>query len=286
VFSVFSVLFLRIAAALVGTGVAAWQDARTSFIDDRITLSMIAAGAVLCAFEAFEAFQAGADLTPWFWVAAIAIAIGVFGFFAWRAGQFGGGDVLLFLGLELLLPFNPVAPLPYPFVVSVLVTASFFGAVWSAAWYAKRLRDESALSVGKNVAALFGVAACVTLFAWLSFSFLQTVFFTALFAAALFLSLYKKEIMSAVVVKMIPLNAVEDEDVLAVDELPKRLLAKYSFERVLTKAAVARLRGVGRKEKIRLWPVAKELPRFAPFVLAGLAACLLVGDVIYFVLTH
>ncbi len=276
------ILLLRLAAALAGTGVAAWQDARTSFIDDRITLSMIAVGAALCVFEAAQA----ADKTPWLWVAAVAIAIGAIGYAAWRAGQFGGGDVLLFIGLQLLLPFNPVAAVPYPFIVSILVAASFFGSVWTAAWYAKRLREERALAAGKNVLCVAALALAAAAFAWASLSLAQTLFFAALFASAFFLSLYKSEIMARVVVKRIPLSEVEDEDVLSLDELPKRLKARYAIGKVLTKAEIARLRKIGLKEKIRVWPVCKELPRFAPFVLAGLIACLAVGDLVLFVLMH
>ncbi|MFH0974123.1 MAG: A24 family peptidase [Candidatus Micrarchaeota archaeon] len=275
------ILLLRLAAALAGTSAAAWQDARTSFIDDKITLSMIAVGAALCVFEAVQAV----DKTPWLWVAAVALAIGAIGYAAWRAGQFGGGDVLLFIGLQLLLPFNPVATVPYPFVVSVLVAASFFGSVWTAIWYAKRLREERALDTGKNVLCIAALALAAFAFAWASLSLAQTVFFAALFASAFFLSLYKREIMARVIVKRIPLSEVEDEDVLSLDELPKRL-SSYAIGKVLTKAEVAKLRRIGRKEKIRVWPVCKELPRFAPFVLAGLLACLAVGDLVLFVLTH
>jgi len=279
-------LLLRIAAALAGTSAAAWQDARTSFIDDKITGGMIALGAVLCVFEAAQA----ADKAPWLWVGVIALAIAALGYAAWRAGQLGGGDVLLFLGLHLLLPFNPSgaarAALPFPFVVSVLVAASFFGAVWSAFWYAKRLREERALEARKSVLSFAALVAALGVFAWSGFSLAQTVFFAALFSSAFFLTLFKREIYRRVVIKRIPLSAVEDEDVLAVDELSRRLVAKYSFSRVVTKGEAAKLRAVGRKEGIRSWPVCKELPRFGPFVLLGLLACLAVGDVVYFVLTH
>ncbi|MEM0475754.1 MAG: prepilin peptidase [Candidatus Norongarragalinales archaeon] len=281
-------LFLRIACAIAGTGVAAWQDARTSFIDDKITLGMIGVGATLCFLDVFNAIQQKIDLTPWLWVALVALAIAALGFLAWRAGQFGGGDVLLFIGLHLLLPFNPRSflPLPYPFIVSVLVAASFFASVYSALWYAKRLRDERALEPRKNALSIAALFLSLLVFALASFSLAQTLFFTALFASAFFLSLYKHELLSRVVVKRLRLSEVEDEDVLAFDELPKRLTAKYSIGRVLSKNEIAKLRAIGRKEKIRFWPVYKELPRFAPFVLLGLLACLAVGDLVFFVLTY
>ena len=278
-------LLLRIAAALVGTGAAAWQDAKTSFIDDKITVSMIAVGAAFCLYEAALAV----DKTPWIWAGVAALAIAVLGFALWKAGQFGGGDVLLFIGLQLLLPFNPTAAgafLPYPFIVSVLVSASFLGSVWTAFWFAKRLSEEGALDAGKAAASVLGALAAVAVLAWFSLSLAQIVFFGALFASAFFLTVFKKEIMRRVVVKRVRLSEVEDEDVLAIDELPARLVARYKIGRVLTKSEVAKLRVVGRREKIVLWPVCKELPRFAPFVFAGLAACLVVGDVVLFVLTH
>ncbi|MFH0923089.1 MAG: prepilin peptidase, partial [Candidatus Micrarchaeota archaeon] len=98
---------LRVAIALGATGLAAWQDHKTSFIDDKITLGMIAAGILLNVLTF--------DMDFIIWVGGIALAIAAIGYFAYKTGQFGGGDVLLFLGLHLLLPVYPLA-LASPFL--------------------------------------------------------------------------------------------------------------------------------------------------------------------------
>ncbi|MFA5246939.1 MAG: A24 family peptidase, partial [Candidatus Micrarchaeia archaeon] len=91
---------IRIAVALLGTGAAAYQDAKTSFIDDKLTISMIALGTLLniLVFDwDFAIYSIG--------ITAIIFAIG---YVLHRTGQLGGGDVLLFCGIQALLPYYPV----------------------------------------------------------------------------------------------------------------------------------------------------------------------------------
>ncbi len=133
---------LRIAAALAGTGAAAWQDAKTSFIDDRIVYSMIGLGFVLDVITLDTAFIV--------YSTGIATAIIAFGYFMYRTGQLGGGDVLLFAGIQLLLPYYPdaaaslgFAPTEYlfiPFFVALIAASSFYALLGSAAKYGLGLR--------------------------------------------------------------------------------------------------------------------------------------------------
>ena len=94
--------------------------------------------------------------------------------------------------------------------------------------------------------------------------------------------LFRADIMDLVVVRHVKLSEVEDEDILVLDRLPERIVKTYGLERVLTKAQVERLREVQKKEGLRAFPVCKSLPRFGPYVLAALIACLIVGDLLFF----
>lgn len=279
---------IRVVAALAGTGAAAWQDARTSFIDDRIVYSMIAVGALLD-FLVFDA-------SYWFWTGVVALAIAGIGFLAYRAGQLGGGDVLLFLGIHLLLPIQPkpllallATPLfsaPYPFILSVAVAASLFAAVGSAVWFAHRLRQEKAFERVK--ASAFALSSSILIAGFIStpFTLAQKVFFTALLLPSVFLVLFKKEIMERVIIKKIRLREIEDEDILALDQVSPPLIKKYGLRKVLTKSEVKKLREIEKKEGIRLWPVCKELPRLGPYVFLALVFCLLAGDLVLLVLFY
>jgi len=273
---------LRVAIALGATGLAAWQDHKTSFIDDKITLGMIAAGILLNVLTF--------DLNFLFWVGALALAIALIGFLAYRTGQFGGGDVLLLLGLHLLLPVYPLSlaspflpPLfkffQYPFILSVFLASSYF-AVLGSAWllYARSLWTQKHLREKLVLTSFLSLAGFSALLFYLAFNLLQTLFFLLLGASAVFLVVFKREIMDCVVVQRIKLSQIEDEDILAVDKMPEKLVKKYGLQKVLTKSEVEKLKAIEKKEKMRLFPVCKVLPRFGPYVLAGLLLCLLVGD--------
>jgi len=90
--------------------------------------------------------------------------------------------------------------------------------------------------------------------------------------------------MERVIVKKHRLQGVEDEDVLYLEGLPQSLVKRFNIQRILTKSEVRKLRSVEKKTGRRVWPVCKELPRFAPFLLLGLAFYLVFGDLILLIL--
>ncbi len=264
---------IRLLIAFAATFLAAIEDAKTSFIDDRLLYAMIIAGVVLNLLypEAIVAAFAGA------------LVIGVLGFFLWRSGQFGSGDVLLFIGLHLLLPASLNSIVPFP-VVSIFVASSFFASIGSSLLFAMRLfAFRKKIMPWKKLA--FGVlilVLAVVLLA-LGFSVIQKAFFFLLVSSLVFSALFMKEVMDFVVVRKITLKEMEDEDVLALDKMPAWLVKKYSLGKLLDKAMRQKLALVVKKEKIRRFPVCKELPRFGPYVLAALAWFILFGDLVAFV---
>ena len=291
---------IRIAIALGGTTAAAYEDAKTSFIDDRITIGMLAAGIILdlLTFDAnFIAFSIG--------ISAIIFAIG---YFAYKTGQLGGGDVLLFAGLQALLPFFPSTILPflqqdfptgmtqaveviaglqlYPFFLSVFIASSLFAMIGSGVQYALALRGKK-LKPDKLPLALIG-GACIVSLAWLYSAFgltpAQVSFIAVVFIPGIFLVGFKKQILSQVIIQRVPVSKIEDEDVLAVEAMPAGIVKKYALGRVLTKKEVAKLKKIRAAGKMSLFPVYKNLPRFGPYILAGLIASLLFADLFMFLL--
>jgi Flp pilus assembly protein protease CpaA len=258
---------LRVAIAVVGTGALAWEDWRTSFMDDRVLYAMIFAGAILdlATLDASFVFSAFAPFTL--------ILFG--GYFLWRAGQFGAGDVYLFAGLQLLLPFAPFGGQQLvPFALSVFLAASLFAVIGTAAGYAVMLRGKLRGVKAFVLAAL--LFAGLGVFAFYGASLVVAVLYL-LFASSFFYLLYRNEIIEANV-EMVPLRKVDEEDVLALDRLPKSKVKEFGLEKVATRKQLKRLKKTGLKK----FPVYKHLPRFGPFVLAGLLACLALGDVYLF----
>ena len=118
----FDLLLLRQAILLAGCGTAAFTDARTGLILDRITYPMIALGILL---------------NLWEWeLAGLALGAGVFaiGYAVYYMGKLGGGDVKLFTGIAFLLPFFDGKV----FLLNALFAASILAVVFYSAYYVSR----------------------------------------------------------------------------------------------------------------------------------------------------
>ncbi len=268
---------LRIAAALTLTGIAAWEDYRTSYISDKWLFSMVGIGAFLTLFSFDLQFILNTFIPA-------VIIFGV-GFLLYKTGQLGLGDVLLFVGLQLMLPIAPkVTQLlafnfqSIPFSITVLTLASLFALIGSSVMYL-RIYMQKKLVPSKGTIAIFILLLSAAL---LAVFLLKNAFSIATIAILLiptaFVLAFKKQIYDKIIIQEIPISKIEDEDILAIDKMPERLVKKYSLDKVLTKKQVAKLKIIEKNEKIRLFPVCKILPRFGPYTLIGLIAALLLGD--------
>jgi hypothetical protein len=295
--------FMRIAIALVGTAVAAWQDQRTSFIDDKILFAMAGAGALMTLATANQAFIANTF--------AVAGFIMLFGYLLYRQGQIGMGDVILFAALALLLPSQPgtlagAAPVQYSmfelaaysplsaplafslgilknllFFLTIFVVSSFVATIASGVYYAYRLaKTKKKLAPNLLAAAASLISLAIGgyfLFGAFGFTPTTAAFLLLLLSSGFFLT-FREQILKEVVVKRITIKEIEDEDILAVEMMDKTIVSKYGLGRVLTKDAVKKLRAIEKNEGLKYFPVNKVLPRFGPYILIGLLAALFVGD--------
>ncbi len=292
--------FARVFVALLGTAFAAIEDWKTSFINDKLMLAMIAGGLL------FDV--ASGDVNLIIYSVGGAAAIFAIGWLLYRAGQLGGGDVLLFVGLHLLIPVVPLqvvysaqtalgiggkfgqvpqlaSIIGLPFAFSVLLAASVFAMMGTSVFYARLLFKKGFSPKPDLLLAapflLFSggfLAIAATTF---KLSALQIAFFTLLFACGIFLAAFKKQIEDELVIREIPVKEIEDEDVLAIDKMDKKLVEKYGLQKVLTKEQVHRLKKLQKETGMKKFPVFKLLPRFGPYVMLGLLACLALGDVLF-----
>ena len=295
-------VLLRVAVLLSGTACLAWQDAKTSFMDERLLYALCAFGILLNL----------ASLQPTFIFYSLGVATVIFGvgYVGYKKGAVGGGDVLLVTAIQLLLPQRPleitqaflsfIAPSSsfnslvftrvvqqIPFFLSVIITASVLGLVGSSLMYAWQLKKKKlkpdflggAATAAASFIALYLVASIGTL------SFLKIIVLAIVFLCAVFLNAFRKQIFEECIVKEVPLSEVEDEDILAIERIDVKVVAKYGLQKLLNKQGVARLKKAMEKEKMKTAPVAKTLPRFGPYLLAGVILSILIGDAVtYFVL--
>lgn len=270
---------VRVAVSVLVTAVLAWEDHQTSFMNERILYAFAGLGlAWNFLFLGWNAFL---------WALAVAIVIGVVGFVSYKAGQFGGGDVLLLLGLALWLPVSPLVSVPmfWPFVVSVFLVASFLATVGSGLWYAHTLFKQGRFPGTKKVWWWLAVAALMAVGVLLPASLTVKFLFLAMGFPATFYVLYRSDVLSYAVIQEVSFKELLDEDVLALERMPEKDVEKFGLERVLTASAKSKLKKFMAARKRTRIPVYKNLPRFGPYLLAGLMLSLLVGDAAWFLLT-
>lgn len=296
------VLF-RVAILLAGSACLAWQDAKTSFMDEKLLYALCGIGILLNI----------ASFNPQFIFYSLGVAAIIFGvgYVAYKKGAVGGGDVLLVTAIQLLLPQRPIeltqqflsfiAPsasvfngLVYtrvvqqiPFFLSVIITASVIGLVGSALMYAWQLKKKK-LKPDFLGGAATAVAAGVALYFVATigeFSVAKFIVLAIVFLSAVFLNAFRKQIFDECIVKEVTLSEVEDEDILAIEKIDKKTVSKFGLQKLLNKHGVERLKKFMEKEKLKTAPVAKVLPRFGPYLLIGVVLSILIGDALtYFML--
>jgi len=95
----------------------------------------------------------------------------------------------------------------------------------------------------------------------------------------IFFSLFKQEIKDSMV-ETIPLSRVQPEDVLAIEKMDKRLLAKLKLPALLDERAIAAMKKAGMKSA----PVYTQMPFFLPYLLFGLLFSVLFGDLMFYLI--
>ncbi|HEV8289388.1 MAG TPA: A24 family peptidase [Candidatus Norongarragalinales archaeon] len=298
---------IRLIVAIGGTAIAAYQDGKTSFIDEKLLYGMAGVGFLLNLLTFDWSFIS--------WSVGLAIVILAAGYFAYKSGQFGGGDVWLFAGIALLLPYYPqelgqwlqvfwmntsptiasahlfassLSQYGYPLVLGIFVSSAAIALMGSTVQYGIKMK-EMRVKLKPDYPSL-AVALVIGLVALFVFNFLQktnaiqSLVLLAIVVPAVFLSAFKRQIMEEIIIQKVPLKEFEDEDVIVTDLIPKRIVEKFKIERVATKEVMKRLREVEKKEGMHKFPVCKGLPRFGPYVLVALVLTLLFGDLLAFVI--
>lgn len=267
--------WIRVMVAIGVTAALAWQDHQTSFMDERVLYAFLAGGLVWnVLFFPFSAFW------PPLVVAAI---IGAVGYFSYRAGQFGGGDVLLLAGLALWLPSSPLVAVPtfWPFVLSVFLAASLLASAGSALWYADLLRRQKKFPGQKAPLFFAGFLVVLAVSLVLPLGAGGPLFVVLLGVPTVFYLVYRQDVVDFAVIAPQKYSEILDEDVLATEKLPQKDVEKFGLERVLTVAAMKNLKKFMSARERKTVPIYRNLPRFGPYLLAGLLLSLAVGDLVW-----
>lgn len=260
---VLDLLILRQAVVLLGTGAAAYTDAKTGLILDRITYAMIAAGILLNIFQG-----------EWMFLAT-GIIVFCLGYLLYYMGKIGGGDVKLFAGIAFVLPFFGgnfflLNALFAACVLAVVFYSAFFLVKYARMGIDWKLNTKSILRAG-----IFGLAIAAWLFAIaiMGIASIQgTIILAIPLGFALVFLAFEPGIRKSFFLKKISLKKLEEDEVVAVDFLDKKtkkalgLIAKG----VLGKKEIQKLQKAGIKSIL----VYRNMPPFGPFIFLGCIAAM------------
>ncbi|MDO8340299.1 MAG: hypothetical protein Q7T16_06610 [Candidatus Burarchaeum sp.] len=285
-----------VAVALVGTAVATYYDlTHNRNVPDWLSFGMLGLGVL-----AVAAGLAATGFTDWQEVAGAivmpaAVVLGP-GYLLYRAGQIGGADVVIFAAIALLMPAAPggilegagaagvqaaqIVQIPFVFVL-FLVSGILFGIATFARYLVPCMRAaaEGKVKLGREQKLYLALLA-VTGAVFVRFAGAEElpapvvlVFLIAIMFSAFFY-IFKAYIAQRFLIRIVGVKEIDEEDVLAVEEMEPGIVAKYGLKRLLTRSEIARLA----KIPIKKFPVYKNMPAFLPYVLAALALSILFGD--------
>ena len=267
------ILLIRQAAILIGAALAAYTDARTGLILDKITYPMIALGLILNLLE-FE-------LTLF----AVPVAVFAVGFALYWFGKVGGGDVKLFTGIAMLLPFfGGKVFVVHVLLVAVLASIVFYSVYYTARYWRKGI-DLNENKDGVLKAAVLGVVMAAYFYYVFAAQLLPvetiTVFVVATCFALLFLAL-EKGIKKNFFLKDIELGKLDEDEVIAEEFLEPELKKKLAMKGkgIIGKKEIQKLKELG----VKVVPVYQNMPPFGPFILLGVAVVLLKPELLGFLI--
>ena len=273
-------LLLREAAVLFSTAIASYTDLRTGLIYDKLTYPMIALGALLNIYVGvFANFM---DTINYF---AVALAVFAVCYLLYYTGKIGGGDVKLFVGISLLLPYLPNHN--YPFILLVVFVSAIIAiaalSIYYVPKYFGRGVDFALNKQGIFNASLFAVFFALYFALLFQLKFLQMQFVAVLavvVVCALLFIAFEKGIRKEFFLKEIAIGKFEEDEIVAWDFLSNGQKEKLGRalnlrgKRVFEKKEIEKLKRL----KIAKLPVYRNLPKFAPFVFAAVIVIIALPD--------
>lgn len=259
----------RVAVMLLGCLAAAYTDARTGLIYDKITYPMIAIAVLLNIFE-----------QNWVFLAAGMLVFGI-GYAIYYAGKIGGGDVKLFSAIAMLLPiYSGELFLLNAMFASALLAVTFYAVYFLLKYWKQGIQFQENRGSMKK-AALFGVFVAAYFGALVQLEMVSVASATLLAAplllAVLFMA-FEHGIRKNFFLKQVKLKELEEDEVIAVDFLEERVKKglKLGFKGVFGGREISELEKMGVKDV----PVYRGMPPFAPFILLGCIAALVQPNLI------
>ncbi len=254
--------FVRYLVVLIGTAVSAYTDIKTGLILDRVTYPMIALGVAFTLADIFFSHN--------FFQLVVPAGVFFLGFVLYYLGKLGGGDVKIFTGMALLLPYYKSEP----FVLNVLLIAALSSVVVISSYYLFKY-FRSGVRVKENHRDMLksfalGILLLLYFVSLYSFGFMDLssalILFVPLLFALFFLA-FQTGIKKNFFLKYVSFKELEEDEIIAKEFLDDSILSQAGLlvKGVVGKKEAKKLAGLG----VKKFPVYRSLPPFAPFLLFG-----------------
>lgn len=251
---------LRILLSLAMIGAGAYFDIKQDReIPEKLVYGSLALSAIMALLLPLELL---------IYALVVALLVGAFGFLAYRSGQLGGADVLMFVSLCLMLPIHPSflnMPINVPFFFSSYIFASVLFILYQFLSVVPIILNNP--SKARKEALIILVPYLVFVYFYFTtpiFSLAYFILFTLVVLFAVLFYAYKEQIMESHVVE-VPVGKAEEE-VAALEYLDIKI------NRVITKEDIELLKKKGIK-KIKIYKYAP----FLPFLFAGVVLGMLIS---------
>jgi hypothetical protein len=250
-------ILLRQALVLIASGIGSFTDFKTGLINDWITLPLIVIGILLnLIFFDLNALLLG-------------VIVFVIGFISYYLGKIGGGDVKLFTGMALVLPFfeGKIFVLSALFFAAISSTM-FYSVFYSIKYFQKGIDFE--LIKKKTPMILITIIVFVFYFWFLTqYSVISIELTAIIFSVILFGLIFfvlEEGIKKEFFLKKINVNKLEEDEVPAPQTLKKlKKLIPLGFKGVIGEKEKQELIKAGINEVF----VYRDLPKFGPFIFIG-----------------
>jgi hypothetical protein len=296
---------IRIGIVLAGCLVATYYDLfKNRNVPNLLTYSMVGLGILFSIWDFVLNFVLSPSAPPlfssaFFFSAALlfgpAIVLFIFGYYLYISGQIGGADILVFVSIALLMPQQPASPfiktskplvqIPYVFWIFI-VSGVLFSAATFVSYFPKILRGIAQKKIKLEIQKLLMAVFFLVLYGfvlWSTSRFVPPIYLaiTALvFVSAFFVYMFRDFIMDEYIIRMVPFEKIEEEDVLAIEKMDPKLVKKYKLQKLLSSKELEKLKGLPLKE----YPIYQNLPCFMPYILAAVIITLITGDIFLFLL--
>jgi Flp pilus assembly protein protease CpaA len=267
------ILIIKIVILLITTGVAAYTDYKTGYIYNWISFPLIIIGFLFLIFESFIFPVFGT-----YYFLKVLIITGIIygiGYLFYYFGKLGGGDVKLFLGINLLIPYlNGQLFILWVLVISsllsvLIVSINYLFILFKKIGFRKMIqlsRKRFLKIVLYLLMFLFFIYLLTTSITVLGLSKLYLLILLPLFLG-MFSVVFEPEIKKHIYLKNKLLRKIEEGDVLCFDSLSEDIqkLLNMKDRQVIEEKDLLVIKNL----KVKTLPIYDNLPRFGPYIFLG-----------------